>query len=63
MGFTYEAPRNLELADCALDPSTVRPYGEQAVVALHSDCDPSTCRFARPGTEGLGWTGNENVRP
>ncbi|WP_306358439.1 MULTISPECIES: hypothetical protein [unclassified Nocardia] len=46
MGFTYEAPRNLELADCGLDPSTVRPYEESTVVALHRDCDPDDCRFA-----------------
>ncbi|MBF6136943.1 hypothetical protein IU501_28595 [Nocardia otitidiscaviarum] len=52
MGFTYEAPRNLELADCALDPSTVRPYEESTVAALHRDCEPSGCRFARRRLNG-----------
>ncbi len=47
MGMTYEAPRTIELADCDLDPATIRTFEESTVRALHRDCDPERCRLAR----------------
>lgn len=44
---TYEAPRTVELMDCALDPTTVRPFEVSRVVALHRDCDPNECALLR----------------